>query len=73
LAANVRELALYHHDPSHSDIQIDAMVAMGRQRAAGSPLMVSAAAEGNTITFATSAEAEQVSCGMHEPTRVSVV
>ena len=51
LAANVRELALYHHDPAHSDIQIDAMVAMARQRAAGTALVINGAAEGNVLTF----------------------
>ncbi len=51
LAAGASEFALYHHDPLHSDLQIDAMVAMARQRAAGSSLAVSAAEEGGERIF----------------------
>ncbi len=46
LAANARELVLFHHDPSHHDGQIDAMLAMARQRSAGTRLAINAAREG---------------------------
>jgi phosphoribosyl 1,2-cyclic phosphodiesterase len=49
VAAKVRELVLFHHDPSHHDGQIDAMLAMARQRASGTRLMIIAAQEGETI------------------------
>ncbi len=60
LASNVRELVLHHHDPGHSDLQIDAMVAMARQRAGGSSLSVNAAAEGSVVTFPSSAASDLV-------------
>lgn len=48
IAANVKQLALYHHDPLHTDEIVDEVVAYARQRAAevGSPLQVLGAAEG---------------------------
>jgi len=46
VAANARELVLFHHDPSHHDGQIDAMLAMARQRASGTRLTITAAREG---------------------------
>jgi len=49
LAANARELVLFHHDPSHHDGQIDAMLAMARQRAGGTRLTITAAREGEAI------------------------
>ena len=51
VAAGVRRLALYHHDPARSDDAVDAIVAQCRERAraAGSPLEVFAAAEGQVI------------------------
>ncbi len=49
IAANARELVLFHHDPLHHDGQIDAMLAMARQRAAGTRLTIRAAREGETI------------------------
>ncbi len=50
-AANVRQVALYHHDPARTDDALDALVAAARERAAnaGSPLIVSGAAEGSVI------------------------
>lgn len=50
-AANVRHVALYHHDPARRDDAVDALLATARERVAdaGSPLVVSAAAEGSVI------------------------
>ncbi len=73
LAGNVRELVLYHHDPGHSDVQIDAMVAMARQRAAGRPLSVSAAAEGSVVTFPSSAAPDLASGAEEHAAQVAVV
>jgi phosphoribosyl 1,2-cyclic phosphodiesterase len=49
--AAVRNLVLFHHEPTHSDEQIDAMVEFARRRAAeaGAELGVVAAAERSTI------------------------
>jgi phosphoribosyl 1,2-cyclic phosphodiesterase len=49
LASCARELMLFHHDPLHHDGQIDAMLAMARQRAAGTELAVNAAQEGDAV------------------------
>lgn len=48
-AGGVRRLALYHHDPLRNDDAVDAMVALGRRRAAGTTLEVLGAAEGVVI------------------------
>jgi len=49
----VKRLALYHHDPTHNDEAVDAIVAAARSRAAayGSDVEVFGAAEGTTILF----------------------
>src|SRR4029077_18892894 len=51
MAANVRKLALYHHDPNRSDDAVDQLVAAGRGRvtAAAGDLSVVGAAEGSVI------------------------
>jgi phosphoribosyl 1,2-cyclic phosphodiesterase len=49
--AGVRELALFHHDPSHDDDQIDRMVERGRQLAGTNALIVNAARENQTIAL----------------------
>src|SRR5690606_21674729 len=51
LAANVRELALYHHDPMRGDDAVDELLTRARERAAaaGSNLIVNGAAEGEII------------------------
>ncbi|HEY8207852.1 MAG TPA: MBL fold metallo-hydrolase [Myxococcaceae bacterium] len=51
LAAKVRTLYLFHHDPSRTDDQLDALVEACRQRVArsGQPLEVHAAAEGTSF------------------------
>ena len=48
--AGVRRLSLFHHDPAHSDDDIDLLLAHARRSVPdGSGLEVSAAAEGSTI------------------------
>jgi len=50
--AGVKRLALFHHDPSHSDETVDAMLAGARLAVAGSSVEeVVAAYEGLTISF----------------------
>jgi phosphoribosyl 1,2-cyclic phosphodiesterase len=51
LAAGAKRLALFHHDPLHTDEVVDQLAAAGQARA-GDRLEVIAAAEGMTITFA---------------------
>jgi ribonuclease BN (tRNA processing enzyme) len=49
-SAGVRRLALFHHDPAHTDRQLDRMVARARRLAASARVPeVSAAAERSTI------------------------
>jgi len=50
--AGAKRLALFHHDPGHGDEDVDALLAMALERAAGSDLEVLAASEGLTITMA---------------------
>jgi phosphoribosyl 1,2-cyclic phosphodiesterase len=49
IKAGVRELAFFHHDPSHNDDQIDRMVERGRELALSSGLIVDAAREHQRI------------------------
>jgi len=51
LNANVKQLYLFHHDPTHDDAKIDAMVEWARQfiAALGDPLHVEAAREGSEV------------------------
>jgi hypothetical protein len=49
--AGVRQLAFFHHDPGHSDDQIDAMVETAMKLAVSTPLVVSGAIEGDKISF----------------------
>jgi phosphoribosyl 1,2-cyclic phosphodiesterase len=52
LAANVKRLALSHHDPQHDDDLLDDLVLQARARAAAKStrLEVFAAIEGATVT-----------------------
>lgn len=52
IAAGVKRLVLFHHDPDRSDTDLDAQLALCRQRirAAGSPLDCIAAEEGLVLT-----------------------
>ena len=48
--AGAKRLVLFHHDPSHTDDEIDRMLAGAREQAAASPaLEVDAAAEGTVL------------------------
>ncbi|MES1199083.1 MAG: MBL fold metallo-hydrolase [Pseudomonadota bacterium] len=51
VTANVRHVALYHHDPARNDEAVEALLATARDRAAraGSDLIITAAAEGETF------------------------
>ena len=51
--SGARRVALFHHEPTHADDQIDRMVARARQRArdAGSEVELFAAAEGDVIAL----------------------
>lgn len=54
IRAGVRRLYLFHHDPQHTDSDLDAMLALARARAArlgGDRLAVFAAADGDEWTF----------------------
>jgi phosphoribosyl 1,2-cyclic phosphodiesterase len=53
VTASVERLALYHHDPTRTDDQVDALVARARARAAAAHFAgeVFGAAEGTTITL----------------------
>ncbi len=53
MLGRVDRLALFHHDPTHSDAAIDEIVAAGQARAAayGSKMKVFGAAEGMTVHF----------------------
>ena len=52
IAANVKQLALFHHDPQHDDELMDHLVLQARERAAnkGTRLEVFAAIEGASLT-----------------------
>jgi peroxiredoxin/phosphoribosyl 1,2-cyclic phosphodiesterase len=54
IRAGVRRLYLFHHDPQHTDADLDAMLALARRRAAllaGPRLTVFSAADGDEWTF----------------------
>ncbi len=53
LESGVKRLMLFHHDPSHTDEEIDRMLDEARHRGRSSPaLEVDAAAEGTTVDLA---------------------
>lgn len=51
IEAGVRRLALFHHDPSRTDIQVDAMLAEARRVATGSNTAIVAASENEPIVI----------------------
>jgi phosphoribosyl 1,2-cyclic phosphodiesterase len=51
MLAEVKRLYLFHHDPGHDDVRIDAMLAHARKLAEGNPLEVFAATEGEVVTL----------------------
>lgn len=61
VAANVRQLALYHHDPTRNDEAVDRLVEAARKRAAAlkSDLIVTGAAEGMAIELRGAANANK--------------
>lgn len=63
IAANVRQLALYHHDPARSDEAVDGLIQAARERAAGlgAHLTVTGAAEGAVIELRGAANAGKLS------------
>ena len=52
--AGVRRLFLFHHDPTHDDQRLDHMVEVARATAAGSPLVIDAASEYESISLTAS-------------------
>jgi CheY-like chemotaxis protein len=52
LAAGVKRLALFHHDPQRDDAALDRLVEVCRRRVGGHRLDVFAAAEGQTVELA---------------------
>jgi phosphoribosyl 1,2-cyclic phosphodiesterase len=49
LKAGAKKLLLFHHDPSHTDEQVDQILAHCRGLAAGSTMEIEAAAEGSVL------------------------
>jgi phosphoribosyl 1,2-cyclic phosphodiesterase len=61
--AGARELAFFHHDPTHTDDRIDAMLERGRELSGGSPLIINAARENQTMVLGrTKSEEMRASC-----------
>jgi phosphoribosyl 1,2-cyclic phosphodiesterase len=61
VAANARQLALYHHDPTRTDEAVDRLIETARTRAAsiGADLIVTGAAEGVAIELRGAANANK--------------
>lgn len=57
VAAGVRQTAMFHHEPTHSDADIEHMVdaARARARSLGSPVEIFAAAEGQEVVLTATA------------------
>jgi phosphoribosyl 1,2-cyclic phosphodiesterase len=51
LDAEAKRLMLFHHDPAHTDDEIDAMIHDARRHANGFDLIIEAAAEGQVLTL----------------------
>jgi ribonuclease BN (tRNA processing enzyme) len=47
--AGVRRLTMFHHDPAHTDREIDRMLSHARRLASKQTLEVSAASEGSSV------------------------
>jgi phosphoribosyl 1,2-cyclic phosphodiesterase len=62
IAANVGEVALYHHDPGRDDEAVDQLIEAARKRVAdvGGDLIVSGAAEGSVIELRGAANANKL-------------
>ncbi len=61
VAANVRQLALYHHDPKRNDEAVDQLIGLARARAesVGGDLIVTGASEGSVIELRGAANANK--------------
>jgi CheY-like chemotaxis protein len=70
LAAGVKRLALFHHDPLRDDAALDRLVESCRQRAAAHGLDIFAAAEGQVIELA---ERRAVTPGAARPPEATIV
>lgn len=51
IESGVRRLVIFHHDPSRTDVQVDAMVAEAQRLAAGSKTAVTAASENQPVVL----------------------
>ena len=62
VAADVQQLALYHHDPTRTDQAVDQLIEIARKRVASldSDLVVTAAAEGDAIVLRGAANANKL-------------
>lgn len=62
VAANVRHLALYHHDPARTDAAVDQLIEIARKRVESldADLIVTAAAEGDAIVLRGAANANKL-------------
>jgi phosphoribosyl 1,2-cyclic phosphodiesterase len=60
IKANVRQLALFHHDPSHNDEQIDEMVEAARELARATPLVIFGARENQILTLEPTSHAPEI-------------
>lgn len=54
IESGARRLILFHHDPAHNDRQIDRMVEVARATAVGTPLVIDAASEHETLSLTSS-------------------
>ena len=63
IAAGVKQLALYHHDPGRSDAEVETLIAVAqaRAKAAGATISIVAAAEGTEIELSRGEDAERYS------------
>jgi len=69
LAAEARRVSLFHHDPARDDADVDAMLAVARERAlaSGLPLEVTAATEGDEFRLGEHVAPQAGAAGPHAP------
>jgi CheY-like chemotaxis protein/phosphoribosyl 1,2-cyclic phosphodiesterase len=72
LAARGKRLALFHHDPTRGDAELDQVLAMCRERAAAaqSPLDIIAAAEGQWLELSADTVAPATAASLTQPVLV---
>ncbi len=75
IAARVKRLALYHHDPMRDDAALDALVAMARERASRGAFVpeVFAAAEGQELEIRGTGAAERPALETRQNALISAV